>query len=56
MIFNLFIPTLPLYALTVLSVSETQIGLIMASFIAASVIARLFAGLIIDRFGEKKCC
>ncbi|MBM7838444.1 MFS family permease [Alkalihalobacillus xiaoxiensis] len=54
MIFNLFIPTLPLYALTVLSVSETQIGLIMASFIAASVIARLFAGLIIDRFGEKR--
>lgn len=54
MIFNLFIPTLPLYALNVLDVSETQIGLIMAAFIAASVIARLFAGLIIDRFGEKR--
>lgn len=54
MIFNLFIPTLPLFALNAFSATEQQVGLIVGSFIAASVIARLFAGLLLDRFGEKK--
>ncbi|MFP7285441.1 MFS transporter [Shouchella clausii] len=52
-IFNLFIPTLPLFAMDVLHASEQQVGIIVGVFIAASVIARLFAGLLLDRFGEK---
>lgn len=46
--------TLPVYVKDTLGGTEEQVGLTMTIFIVASVLARLFAGRWMDRFGERK--
>jgi len=51
--FYFLLPTLPIYAIDVLGVENSQVGLIIAIFTLAALLIRPFAGIAVDLIGRK---
>jgi predicted MFS family arabinose efflux permease len=47
------IPTLPVFSMTVLGLSQTAVGLALAIYTISALIIRPFVGLALDRFGRR---
>ena len=51
--FYFLLPTLPVYVVEVMGVSNRQVGLIIAIYTLAALLIRPFAGIAVDLFGRK---
>lgn len=54
LMFYMLATILPLYVQVGLHGDETQMGLIITIYVLGSVLARIFSGFFVDRFGKKK--
>lgn len=52
--FYLLMPTLPFYLISVWHLDKAMAGLVLASYVIASISSRPFSGFFVDRFSRKK--
>ena len=51
--FNMLMPTIPLYLTEVLNIPESQVGIVLSSYVLAMLFTRLFSGYLVDVFPRK---
>jgi MFS family permease len=52
--FYLLIPTLPFYLVNFMHLNKAMTGLVLSSYVVASILTRPFSGYLVDRFSRKK--